>query len=149
MKLQQLSILESTRRAPIPQEISQLIPKLVQVAQSTYDDWDESLVDVYANGGICHLIADEMAAVFNEVGIDATTVSAEIGEVHVWTVVKIHNEDMEQDCMYEVDIPPHVYETGGGYNWQKIPDVTFKAQDIHVGLLCCGQKCVDSYFEQW
>jgi len=29
-----------------------------------------------------------------------------------------------------VDIPPYTYETGGGYNWKKIPDVTFDASDI-------------------
>jgi hypothetical protein len=34
---------------------------------------------------------------------------------------------------YEIDIHPSTYETGGGYDWKKIPDVVFDGDDIFIG----------------
>lgn len=101
---------------------------LASVAQKVYDAWDEN-EDEYAGGGICHLIASEIAGHLGEQGIDATTVSAQVGEQHVWVVAKL------KDGVYEIDIPPGVYETGGGYSWKKIKDVTIDKSDIVVSRL--------------
>lgn len=37
-----------------------------------------------------------------------------------------------------MDIPPRVYETGGGYSWKKIPDVVFKSDDIVIDNIPIG-----------
>lgn len=143
-----LSDLVESRRVPLPQQIESLIPQVLAAAQRVYDDWDEN-PDEYAGGGICHLIADEVAAVFNDRDIDATTLSAEQGEQHVWAIVLLRSEDSDGEehiVVYEVDIPPGVYETGGGYSWQKIPNVKFDRNDLVIQPICHGRRCIAEYF---
>ena len=102
--------------------IHQAIPNLAKIAQKEYDTWevDENGQDPeLGEGGICQDIADGIASHLAEMGIDAAPVTAQVGEQHVFVLAKLH------DGVYEVDIPPSVYETGGGYNWKKIPGVKF------------------------
>lgn len=47
--------------------------QLISRAQVCYDEWDESDIDTYGGGGICHLIAEAMVDVLLEAGIDAQT----------------------------------------------------------------------------
>lgn len=133
---------ESRFERRVPPQIKALIPQLLQAAQRVYDDWDED-EDEYAGGGICHLIADAMCEVFMKAGIPCNTVSGQQGEVHVWSVVLI--EEGEQPVVYSVDIPPYVYETGGGYSWQKIQGVTFTAEHLDIMPVCRGHDCIAEY----
>jgi hypothetical protein len=96
--------------------LKSLRAKLAAVAQDEYDKWDED-EDVYAGGGICHLIADRMADVLIAHHFDVGIVSAQIGEQHVWCVAKT------DDGVVSVDIPPSTYERGGGYSWHKLQGV--------------------------
>ena len=48
------------------------------------------------------------------------------GDDHAWLVVTVNNE------RFGVDIPADLYETGGGYNWKKLPDVKFCPEDVDV-----------------
>ncbi len=48
------------------------------------------------------------------------------GDDHAYLIVYNDSE------AYIVDIPPGVYEEGGGYNWQKKPDVTIQASDVII-----------------
>lgn len=116
-------------------------PKIASIAQKVYDDWDESNTDEYAGGGICHLIADEIASYLISKHIEAATVSAQIGEQHVWVVAKL------KDGVYSVDIPPSVYETGGGYSWQKIPDVTITKHDVIIDKIDANPNHFDQYLD--
>lgn len=116
--------------------------QIAAVAQKVYDEWDESNVDEYAGGGICHLIAEDVANYLNSIGVEATTVSAEIGDQHVWAVAKL------SDGVYNVDISPSVYETGGGYSWEKIPDVKFEAGDIIIERIDPDPDKFDEYIEK-
>lgn len=104
-------------------EVKQLIPQFVKVAQKIYDDWDESDVDTFANGGICHLIADEISSVLVRNNFNCSTVSDSF-EQHVYTIVQV------AEGVYSVDIHHSIYEVGGGYNWTKINNVTFDTNDI-------------------
>jgi len=54
------------------------------------------------------------------------------GDDHSWLIVMNNAE------AYSVDIPPRVYETGGGYSWKKIPDVVFKSDDIVIDNIPIG-----------
>lgn len=110
--------------------IQQLKPELIKAAQRVYDAWelDEDGYDPdVGSGGICHLIADEICSVLYDHDIDCLTQSLEQGEVHVWTIA--YDEETEDAII--IDIPPRVYETGGGYTWEKIPNVTFDEDDMY------------------
>jgi hypothetical protein len=129
---------------PSLQQLTPLLPRLAQAAQQAYNQWDqnEEGEDVeLGSGGICQDVAEEMAGVLNEAGIDAITVSASMGEQHVWVVAKF------REGVVEVDIPPSVYEIGGGYTWKKIPDVVFTPRDIHYSIIDRNPHNFDQYGE--
>jgi hypothetical protein len=110
----------------------QLELAFAQAAQKIYDSWtqdEEGLNEELGHGGICQDIADAISYVLTTNGYEAATVSAQIGEQHVWAIAQT------SDGVYEVDIPPSLYETGGGYTWRKIPDVIFDESFIHIGRL--------------
>lgn len=106
-----------------------LRPQIAAAAQRVYNDWaqdEEGFDEELGEGGICHLIADEVAGLLSQEGFDAATVSAQVGDQHVWVVVKTDSG------VYLVDIPPSVYETGGGYRWRKRPGVEFAVDDVVI-----------------
>jgi hypothetical protein len=105
---------------------------LAAAAQTVYDRWEQDAngEDVeLGSGGICQDIAEEQAGVLQAHGIDAGTVSAQVGDQHVWVMAKV------REGVYEVDIPPSVYEIGAGYNWKKRPGVVFSADDVLIGQI--------------
>ena len=108
--------------------IKALMPRIIQVSQKEYDSWDEENIDEYAGGGICHLIADAIANVFNDNGIDSFTISSDF-EQHVYCVVRV------REGIYQVDIHHSIYETGGGFSWNKIPDIIFEPSDITIYMI--------------
>jgi hypothetical protein len=105
--------------------VKQLFPRLITVAQKVYDNWDEDDVDTYANGGICHLIADEISSVLVKNNVNCSTVSDSY-EQHVYTVVQVI------EGVYSVDIHHSIYEVGAGFTWKKINNVTFDVNDISL-----------------
>lgn len=110
------------------QDLKALVPKIIEAAQQAYDEWeqDEDGQDPELGaGGICQDIASKIAEVLEQHGIDASTVSAHIGDQHVWTIAKV------KEGIYKIDISPQVYEIGSGYNWKKRPNVTFVPDHIH------------------
>ncbi len=108
--------------------IASLKPEICVVAQEVYDEWDED-EDEYFGGGICHLIADAIADYLQGRDIDATTLSSQIGDVHVFAIA--YDENTREAC--EIDISPHIYESGAGYSWAKIEGVTFEPDHVWVG----------------
>jgi len=124
-------------------DLKKLRPVFAQLAQKVYDEWEEDDVDTYAGGGICHLIADEFCSYLGDKGIDCASINTQIGDNHVWTVVKT------DDGVLEVDISPHTYERGGGYSWQKIPNVQIDANDVVVNRLSSNPDDFEQYAEEW
>jgi hypothetical protein len=105
---------------------------LAAAAQGVYDAWDQSGEDgdpELGFGGICQDVAAAMAEVLEADGIEAAAVSAACGEQHVFVVCKV------AEGVFEVDIPPRVYERGGGYVWEKLPGVVFDADCVCLGLV--------------
>lgn len=94
-------------------------PYRFKTANSKYDEWDGEF------GGICDQIAESISSILSDVGID-TVEGGHDGDDHAWVLARIGSK------VYIVDIPPHIYERGGGYNWQKIPDVKFQAGDVQI-----------------
>ena len=114
------------------EELEALVPLFTATAQQEYDAWeqDEEGVDAELGaGGLCQDIAGALASVAWEHEFECTTVSAEIGEQHVWVVVQT------EDGIYSVDISPYAYERGGGYTWKKIPDVKFTPDDVEIDMI--------------
>lgn len=111
------------------QEFHKFKPQIAALAQSVYDEWDEN-EDEYAGGGICHLIADEIVSFLDDQGYESFSYNAQMEENHVYVIARGHD-----GWVYEIDIPPHVYETGAGYQWNKIQEVTFKPDHVHVARI--------------
>jgi hypothetical protein len=102
-------------------ELKSLYPKMIPKVQNQYDVWsqDEDGYDHEVGyGGICHLIADEVVSVLQDFDIQCTTLSLD-SEVHVLVIAQF------QEGVYSIDVPYSIYEKGGGYQWTKIPNITF------------------------
>lgn len=132
MKFSKAFIVKSQETLPSSSVLTSLLPQLVQAAQKEYDEWQQDAEgndEMLGSGGICQEIADAICDVLSRNNIDCMHVSAQVGEQHVWTVAKF------EEGVYEIDIHPSYYETGGGYNWKKIPDVVFDDEMISIGRL--------------
>lgn len=108
-------------------DVKELAPDLVAAAQALYDDWHqvEGLDEELGAGGICHLIAEQFGNILAGAGVEElATIHATIGENHVYVVALL------EDGVFSIDIPPHIYESGGGYVWTKKPGVVFAPSDI-------------------
>ncbi len=109
-----------------------LTEEIIKAAQSVYDDWDQDddgwSENFQHSGGICQDIASAICDVLLKNGIDCFTLSASVGEQHVWSVAI--DDDTEEAV--SVDIPPNCYETGGGYTWRKIKNVQFEKTDLLI-----------------
>ena len=114
------------------QRISSFLPQIVSVAQNEYDSWeqDEEGFDeaLGHSGGICQDIAERICELMNSNGIDCITQDAMVGDQHVWAVAY----DEGSNKAFMIDISPYVYESGGGYSWQKLPDVIFSNNDVII-----------------
>jgi len=115
-------------------------PQLAAIAQKQYVEWDASGEygdSIVGFGGICHLIADGWADLLSGHGYNVTTWSHS-DEVHVSLMVwedtqeerDVDEEFAQEVEVVDVDLNPHIYEKGGGYNWAKIPNVTIDPSDI-------------------
>ncbi len=114
--------------SPLQMKLNALRPQFAQAAQEVYNNWVQDEYDDLNGGGICQDVAEAIAQVIHQhvSQVEAGTVSASCGEQHVW--VMLHNDHEG----FWIDVPYHIYERGGGYNWTKIPGVTFSPNDIEI-----------------
>ena len=104
--------------------------RIAEVAQKQYNAWEqneEGYDEELGTGGICHLIADDLAGILIENGIECSTVSTD--DPHVYLVCKF------KEGVYMVDIPYYVYESGGGWTWKKKKNVIFDKGHVVVEKL--------------
>lgn len=110
----------------------QIRPQIAAAAQEIYDAWDPDYDEdgdpEVGGGGICDQIQQAMASVVSE---HCSEVEFEDsgweGDDHAALVVIFPTGEH-----FLVDIPPGVYERGGGYSWTKIPGVTIDPDDVVV-----------------
>jgi len=104
---------------------------LASSAQKVYDDWeqdDEGYDDVYGGGGICDDIADAMCdVIYNKTNYECFHL---YNEHDCHTSIYVFDNNTKE--IYNVDIPPYVYEKGYGYTWKKIKDVSFNLNHIDI-----------------
>lgn len=106
-----------------------LRPKMAEAAQRVLDAWqpdDDGYDEEYGGGGAC----DDVNAAIQELihGIEGVEVvdGGHDGDDHAWTIVY---DDVNA---FAVDIPPGVYEEGGGYSWSKKDGVTVSPDDVVI-----------------
>jgi hypothetical protein len=114
-------------------DLISLSHRLAAAGQQEYDVWtqdEEGYDEELGSGGICHLIADRMVGILSDEGFEAVSTHSEgIGENHVWVTAQT------AQGVVMVDIPPGVYETGGGYTWKKRPDIVFSPSDVLIDVI--------------
>lgn len=111
--------------------LKKLRPNLAEAAQTVIDGWvqdDEGYDDIFGSGGACDAVAQAMTSVIVErLGEDVSvTDGGHDGDDHAYIIVYDATE------AFAVDVPPEVYETGGGYQWRKIKDAKVSANDITI-----------------
>jgi hypothetical protein len=92
-------------------------------------------------GGICQDIAEAMCDILIKYDIECITVSQSIGEQHVYVIAQTN------DGIFDVDISPYTYETGGGYTWKKRKNVKFDSSDIIINKLSSDPEDYNNYIE--
>ncbi len=100
---------------------------LISAAQSVYDSWIQvdGIDEEFGAGGICHLIAERLSECLSAAGVeDVVSIQAAVGENHVYLLALL------EDGVYSIDIPPGIYETGGGYIWTKREGVVFEPNHL-------------------
>ena len=107
----------------LERKLRSLRSRFARAAQRVYDKWDPE--DEWGGrGGICDDVCGAMMDVVpGDVEVD---VGGQPGSDHAPLLVYTDDE------AYIVDIPASVYETGGGYSWEKIPGVRISSRDVQV-----------------
>lgn len=124
---------KTATRGPFRSALEALRPQMAAAAQKVYDEWQPGEDDDFGGGGICDEVAVEIGGVIVGAIEDVEIADGgQDGDDHAWVIVGKDGE------AYGVDIPPNVYETGSGYNWTKIPDVTIEPEDIDIFPLGYG-----------
>lgn len=117
---------------PSSNDLAAVLPDLAASAQSVYDSWDQvdGFDEELGSGGICQDIASAMADVLSEAGVEEIVhFHQSVGENHVYLVALL------ADGVFTIDIPPHVYEDGGGYVWKKKEGVMITAEEVFIDRL--------------
>lgn len=108
--------------------LDELRPELCAAAQGVYDDWQQDqdgMDEEYGTGGICDRISEAMSDVLVGAGFDVDE-GGQQGDDHAYLIASACGFD------FIVDIPPRVYERGGGYVWTKRPGVVFAPNDVFI-----------------
>lgn len=112
--------------------IRRLLPDLLRAAQEEYDSWDqdeEGWGEECGTGGICDRISSAFSGVLARLPDVEVIDGGQDGDDHAYVIVLTDTEAVA------VDIPPGVYETGGGYNWKKKPGVRFSPYHVILDKL--------------
>lgn len=119
---------QAQRLGPLGQSLMALRQQMASAVQVLYNQWEQvdGMDEELGGGGICDQVADSIAGIVHSIDGVETTEGGQDGDDHAYVVAYNQTE------AYSVDIPPGVYESGGGYNWAKIPDVVIDAGDVSI-----------------
>jgi hypothetical protein len=108
--------------------LESLRPKLAEAAQRVLDEWapdEEGWDEEFGSGGACDAVSRAMSEIIDVEGVEVLE-GGHDGDDHSWLIVY---DDVDA---YAVDIPPGVYETGGGYSWKKIDGASVSPDDVVI-----------------
>lgn len=94
---------------------------IAREAMGVYDNWDND----EDKNGICDEIAFVIESILSDNGINSTDYGHD-GDNHASVVAYDDSE------AFLIDIPYHTYESGGGYNWHKLPNITITPDDVVI-----------------
>lgn len=108
---------------------------LAAAAQAVVDAWDPSGEDgdpELGFGGVCDRVAAALAEVIVAALGDRVDVldGGQDGDDHAYLVVV--PVDSGEPHAFEVDVPPEIYETGGGYLWRKVEGADIGPEDVII-----------------
>lgn len=114
----------------LKQKLESIRSELAQAAQAVVDEWqqdEEGLDEELGSGGICDRVSEAMSSVVSD-KIDGVnfTEGGQPGDDHAYFIV------YDDEEAFAVDIPPSVYETGGGYSWKKRQDAEIGPEDVSI-----------------
>lgn len=115
--------------ADLQRQIEALRPKFAAAANKILDAWqqdDEGWDEDFGEGGACDAIADAITDILYEIPGVTVVDGGQPGDDHAYRIV------YDDRVAYAVDIPPNVYETGGGYHWRKRANVVVDPDDITI-----------------
>lgn len=129
------------KTSALQRRLEPLRDELARAAQGVYDEWEQDEhgeCEIRGTGGICDDVAYALGDVLTTHGIDWVSAGSE-GADHAWVVAYTD----AHAC--DVDIPPYVYERGGGYRWRKIPNVVIAADDVVIAPMdrALAQELID------
>jgi hypothetical protein len=127
---------------PSSETLNKLKPHCAAIAQKVYDSWIQDEDDDLNGGGICHLIADEISSIVNNAGIPCASQTASDVQ-HVYCVAQCNNG------IFEIDIPYWLYERGGGFTWEKLPNIMFSSDNVNIHLLDHDPARMNIYVDEW
>jgi hypothetical protein len=112
----------------LEKKLEALRSELAQAAQAVVDEWtqdEEGFDEELGVGGACDQVSEAILSVLAEKleGVEFTE-GGQPGDDHAYTIV------YDEDEAFAVDIPPSVYETGGGYSWKKRKDAKIEPDDV-------------------
>jgi hypothetical protein len=117
--------------------LKSILPQLADAAEEVYNNWEqdeEGYSHEYGYGGICDRVADAMASKYDQlrpsdlIDWESFTMYKEY-ECH--TDFYVVNHKIKE--VIEIGLPPHAYETGGGYNWKKNEEHNILPSSFHIG----------------
>lgn len=102
---------------------------MAEAAQRVLEAWtpdEDGYDEEYGGGGACDDVnAAVQELVYSIEGVEVVD-GGHDGDDHAWTIVY---DDVDA---FAVDIPPGVYEEGGGYSWRKKDGVTVSPDDVII-----------------
>lgn len=137
------SLITEARLKSVAVMNDEMLQKIAAIAQKEYDAWaqnEEGYDEELGSGGICHLIAEELAGILSMAGIEATTVSS-CHEQHVYVVAKF------REGVYQIDVPYHTYERGGGFTWKKLPGIVFDTSHVSIHRIDGNPRNFKNYID--
>lgn len=123
---------------PLDKRISSLRSRIAKAAQEVYDNWHpEDEYDEYSGGGICDDVSRAIGGILVDLEGVSTVDGGQDGDDHAFIVAYTDTD------AFAVDIPPSVYERGGGYSWEKVEGVEIDPDDIEIYPISRGDLGIE------
>lgn len=118
------------KNSPLYRKLLSIRSDISDEAQKVVDSWEqdeEGYDQDFGYGGVCDAVSEAIASMVSSKidNVDITD-GGQDGDDHAFIIVY---DEVEA---FAVDIPPNVYETGGGYSWKKRADASISPNDVIV-----------------
>jgi len=118
------------RPSLLRRKLEALRPYFARAAQKVVDAWEqdgEGMDEELGEGGVCDRVSEALAEVVGRTLPSlGMTDGGHDGDDHAYLIVYDPIE------AFLIDIPPSVYETGGGYRWRKIEGAAIDPSDVVI-----------------